>query len=147
VNTKYPLSPDEFKTIYSKVPRLCVDLVIQSDEGILMTKRTLPSWFGMWHLPGGTIFYKEAVEQAAKRIAKDEVGLIVQIEKLLGYMEISSEEKGYGWGVNLELLCTIVSGMPVESEQGTTPTFFSKLPEPMVAEQKAFLLKNFPSLH
>ena len=34
-----PLSYEEFVAIYSKVPRLCVDLVVRTDEGVLMTLR------------------------------------------------------------------------------------------------------------
>ena len=137
----YPLTPEEFKDIYSRVPRLCVDLIIQSDKGVLLMKRTLASWHGQWYLPGGTVLYKETIEQTAKRIAQHEVGLEIQIEKFLGYIEFTSEEKerGFGWAVSLALLCSVMSGTPKESDQGASPTFFTQLPENVIKEQKEFL--------
>ena len=149
MHPKYPFSFDEFKAIYTKVPRLTVDLIIQSAEGILLTKRSLSSWRGQWHLPGGTVYYKETIEQAVKRVAKEEVHVDVTIEKQLGYIEYFSEEKerGFGWTISIAIACRIIDGIPLASEQGSEPTFFTSLPEPIVEEQKAFLLKNFSFLH
>ena len=53
---KLPL--EEFMNIYHKVPRAAVDIVIKSNNGWLLTKRALPPYEGMWHIPGGTIFLR-----------------------------------------------------------------------------------------
>ena len=61
------LSDQEYKEIYSKVPRLCVELLIKTEEGILLVKRAIPPGEGLWYLPGGTVLFDESVEQAVKR--------------------------------------------------------------------------------
>ena len=65
----------EFLSIYRKVPRLCVDLVVKNKNGVLLTKRDIKPSKGMWHIPGGTILYDESVKDAIKRVAKEETGL------------------------------------------------------------------------
>ncbi len=104
------LSSEEFKEIYSKVPRLTVDLVISTPGGIVLTLRSLPTWNNQWHLPGGTVFYKETVERAVTRVAQEELGISVDIKKPLGYIEYPSEEqeRGYGWSVGIVMLCETV---------------------------------------
>lgn len=52
MNSK-PFTLEEYKEIFSKVPRLCVAVVIKTNEGIVMMLRKLPSWHNQWHLPGG----------------------------------------------------------------------------------------------
>lgn len=136
----YPLSNAEFKQIYSKVPRLCIDLIIKNDDKILLSKRKLQSWQNQWHLPGGTVYYKEFVQDAIKRIAKKELGVEVHSDKFLGYIEYVSEERerGFGWTVSLVFLCRIVVGVPKENEEGL-PQFFSSMPNPMIKEQVKFM--------
>jgi len=38
------LSTEEFKEIYHKVPRAAIDVVIKTKQGILLTKRAIPSF-------------------------------------------------------------------------------------------------------
>jgi ADP-ribose pyrophosphatase YjhB (NUDIX family) len=140
--TKYPFTNDEFKALYSKVPRLCADIIILTEQGVLLLERDIPPHNGFWHIPGGTIYYQEPMEAAIKRIAKNEIGVDVEPGELLGYVEYPSEvaERGWGWSVSLEFSCTIVSGTPQAAEQGTAVGFFLDIPEKTVPEQKAFLL-------
>ena len=42
-----------FDEIYSKVPRLCVDIIIKSEDGILLPLRSIEPYEGKWHIPGG----------------------------------------------------------------------------------------------
>src|SRR3989344_4567321 len=81
------LSQRFFNEIYSKVPRLCIDLVIKDKRGIVLTKRDINPYKGMWHIPGGTLLLGENIEQCAKRVAKYETGLKIKIRKLLGVEE------------------------------------------------------------
>jgi len=137
-----PFTNEEFKTIYSRVPRLCVDLIVRTPGGIVLTQRSLASWGGMWHVPGGTVFYKEKITDAARRVAKRELGVNVSIRKTLGYMEFPSEEKerGYGYSVSIALLCTIASGkLLTKSAEASAIGEFSELPEGVIGEQKTFL--------
>lgn len=54
-----------------------VDLIINSDDGILLVKRKNPP--EGWALPGGFVDYGESIESAAVREAKEETGLDVEL--------------------------------------------------------------------
>jgi len=142
---KQPLSIDEFKTICSKVTRLCVDLVIKTDQGYLLTLRQKNGWIGQWHLPGGTVHYREKIEGAVKRIAKEELGIEVAIEKFVKYIEYFNEEKerGYGYSVSLVFLCKPCSTNFNVDDEVQRMGFFKSAPENTIREQKEFLEKYF----
>ena len=145
-----PLSNDEFKQIYSRVTRLCVDPIVRTPAGIILTRRAQGmGWAGQWHFAGGTVFYKETVEAAVHRVLKTELGIEVTISKLLGYMEFPSEEKerGFGYTISLGILCDLQSGTPRADEQATEVGVFTELPEDLIVEQKEFLKKHWPEIY
>lgn len=83
MKNKKPFSPEEFKEIYSRATRLCVDLVIKTSEGVVLSLRNIPPWKGQWHLPGGTVFYKDKIIDTVKRVALEELGASVSVGKLM----------------------------------------------------------------
>lgn len=85
------LSKKEYNNIYSKVPRICVDLVIKSRAGVLLIKRDIQPYRNKWHLPGGRILFRETIDDAIQRIAKKEIGCSVTIKKQVGAMEFLKE--------------------------------------------------------
>ncbi len=64
-----PLTEEEFREIYSKVPRLTVEVIVQSSRGILLTKRASGPCSGLWHIPGGTVRFGEPLVAAVSRVA------------------------------------------------------------------------------
>lgn len=135
---KLPL--EEFKRIYSRVPRLCVDLVIQDKRGFVLSKRDIPPAKGKWHLPGGTFYFGEKLEGAAKRIAKAETGLNIKVQKLLDVLEFSPES-AVGHTVSIAFLVKPVGGKLRGSFQAKELDFFTQIPKNMIKEQEEFLLK------
>ncbi len=140
---KQPLTEREFRNIYSKVPRLCVDLIIKTTKGILLTLRKEDSWNGLWHVPGGTVYYKEGLRDAARRVAKEELGIDVAVVKTLGYIEYFNEDKerGFGYTVSVEFLCDPKSTEFKLNEQATEAKFFKSLPANIIPEHKEFIAK------
>ncbi len=138
------LSHKRFKEIYSRVPRLCVDIIVQTPRGIILTLRNIEPWKGYWHIPGGTVMYQESIEHAVKRVAKEELGVNVEIKTMVGYLEYPSERKMRSWGqsVCLEFLVKIKSGKLRGSRQGEKFGIFKKAPAKMIVEQKQFLRKT-----
>ena len=136
-----PLSSREFRDIYSKVPRICVEVVIKNENGIVLTERSIEPYLGLWHIPGGTGVYGEPLERAVRRVAKDEVGVDVEVEKLLGYIEYPDEEsvRGFGWPIGIAFLLKIKSGELRGGVQGETVETFQEAPEKMVEPQRKFL--------
>ncbi len=141
---KQPFSIEEFKSIYSRVPRICVDLIIKNEQGVLLTLRQENGWVGQWHLPGGTVYLGEKVEDAIDRVAMEELGIKLKVEKLLNYMEYHSEkkERGYGQSISLAFLCAPLSSEIKIDNQVAEFKFFSSLPDKTIAEQAKFLTEN-----
>lgn len=147
--TSTPIPYEKFKEIYSLVPRLAIEVIIVKDRSILLTKRSAHGWAGMWHSPGGTVLYREAVQNAVKRIALEELGVKVEVTKQLGYFEAWSEEKerGFGYSVSMPFLVMPEHYAFQLNSQATEYKFFSELPENIVPEHKQFYESiNFGSL-
>ncbi len=131
----------EFKKIYAKVPRFCVDLIIKTDKGIVMSKRDIPPQRGRWHLPGGTVLFGEKIENAINRIAEEETGLKLNVEKIIDKIEYRPSSV-HGHVISLGLLCTPKSGRLRGSKQGREIKHFKKIPRKTIKEQVQFIRKN-----
>jgi hypothetical protein len=132
-----PLSQQEFDRIFSRVPRLTVELVItDANTGVLLSLRDIGPCRGLWHLPGGTVRFGEALTNAVARVAHDELQVSVTVGELLGYIEYPSHyENGLDSPVGLAFRVTIIDG-------GSPPSgcrWFRSLPVEMHDEQRAFL--------
>ena len=62
-------------------PRLTVDVIIETGEGIVLVERKFPP--PGWAIPGGFVEEGEPVEEAALREMKEETGLTVLLTDLL----------------------------------------------------------------
>lgn len=111
------LTDDEYRTTYSLVPRLCVDLLIRGRQGVLLTRRKQKPHVGTWHLPGGRVRRGETIEQAAQRIAVSELGVGVLTEHCLGFMEFLDDR---GDLVTCHSVSVVLS-CKVEQEDSTPP--------------------------
>lgn len=136
----YPLTLEEFHEIYSKVPRLCVEVVIKSDKGVLLSLRDIEPCKGLWHLPGGTVFFGEKLTDAVRRIAKRELGVDVTNTKLLGYIEYPGHyEKGLDSPVGIAFL-TDYEGDLQPNEEAAKLDWFQELPDNLHPDIDQFLL-------
>jgi len=141
---KYPFTSEEFFAIYSKVPRLSVDLIIRTSEGVAMTK--VPAHHTTadeWYLPGGTVYFGETLVAAAERIARSELGVEVTIGEQLGYVEyVQHNAAGYnGWPVAILFEAAITGGTLSESDYGHPVVCFTEVPANIIADQRTALEK------
>lgn len=140
---EHPLSELEFRKIYSKVPRLTVEIIIRSDKGTFLTQRSIEPCKNMWHLPGGTVRYGERLTDAVSRIAKREVGIEIKGTELLGYIEYPSHyEKGLDSPVGIAFEVTKFRGQPQHNAEAKNSGWFNKLPDNMHLEQQDFLRRT-----
>ena len=136
-----PLPRSEYEAIYAKIPRLTVEVVIVSSDGVLLTRRQTGPCTGLWHIPGGTVRFGEALTEAVRRVAKQELGVEVTIDDLLGYIEYPSHlARGLDWPVGIAFRVQLT---PSSADQfRPTPhaaAWFATLPEEMHDEQMVFL--------
>ena len=67
-----------YSQIVRHVPILCVDLLIKDEsERYLLLKRKSEPLKNEYYLPGGRVFLGEKLEDAARRKAREETGVIV----------------------------------------------------------------------
>ena len=80
--------PEEtFATCLNNVPQPCVDLVVEYDGGILLTRRQKEPAKGEWFWPGSRLYKGERLDDAAVRVASEELGLDAVTVDRLGVSE------------------------------------------------------------
>jgi len=135
-----PLPKHEFDRIFSRVPRLTVEVLVTSEErGVLLALRDVDPCRGTWNLPGGTVRFGERLVDAVRRVASDELGVSVRVGALAGYIEYPSHyEHGFDSPVGL-----VFRAQPLDQAQARGQ-WFAVLPENMHEEQKEFLVGHAP---
>jgi len=145
-NNKLPLSQDEFDSVYSKVPRLTIEIIIKNSEGsVFLAKRAIHPCKGQWHLPGGTVRFGELMTEALARIAERELGIKVDAAESRGYIDYPSHfRNGLDSPVGIVFEVIRYSGTLHANEEAMNTGWFNKLPKDMHADQDKFLLeKNY----
>jgi ADP-ribose pyrophosphatase YjhB (NUDIX family) len=107
-----------------------IAIVPSSGKGIVLVRRKNNPAAGSWALPGGFIEANESPERAAAREVKEEVGLTVEVDRLVGVFTTTN-------GTNEILLIYLmkpVSTAPVAGDDASEAGIFTldKLPEPIV---------------
>lgn len=77
---------DVWRDIVEHVPIPSVDLLVVTDDSLLLAKRQNEPAKGEWFVPGGRVQKGESLEEAVHRVAKAELGVdVVIIDELGGY--------------------------------------------------------------
>jgi 8-oxo-dGTP diphosphatase len=77
-------------------PLLAVDAVILFAGGIVLIKRDNPPFAGSYALPGGFVEVGETVEAAVVREAREETGLVIELQGLVGiYSNPARDPRGH----------------------------------------------------
>jgi ADP-ribose pyrophosphatase YjhB (NUDIX family) len=134
------LPKPEYDAIYSRVPRLCVEVVVETAErGVLLARRDIPPNVGAWHIPGGTVLFGEPLVDAVKRVARDELKREVEVGELLGYIEYPSH---YENGIDSPVGIAFRAQLADEPDADALPegcAWFRELPPELYEEQRRFL--------
>jgi colanic acid biosynthesis protein WcaH len=78
---------EEWDVIVENVPLVSVDLVVDTPDGVVLGKRTNEPAKGEWFVPGGRVHKHESLTDAVDRVAREELGVSVAIERQLGVYE------------------------------------------------------------
>lgn len=144
MSEKHPLTQEEFDVIYSKVPRLTVEIIVKDKNGaIYMTKRAIEPCKGHWHLPGGTVRFGEPLIEAVRRIALRELNINVLQAENKGYIEYPSHYlHGLDSPVGIVFEVTKYKDEPLVNNEASNGSWFTELPENAHADQDKFLIQN-----
>lgn len=143
MSAKRRLSFEEFVYIYSRVPRLGVDLIVKKNNGIVFVKRSIDPYKGMWHFPGGTVLFDESIDQAISRVVQDELNLRVISKKHLGIIEYLSEPDDRYLQKHRHTVCLIflieADGDLKKDADASEVKIHMSTPENIIPEQRVFL--------
>ncbi|MEI1251521.1 NUDIX domain-containing protein [Rhizobium aouanii] len=121
-------------------PGFGVGLVILRDAKILLYKRLRAPEAGYWNIVGGKVDHMEPAEQAARREAEEETGLVIGRIKRLGMTEQMIDADRQHW-ISLLYLTHDIEGEPQLTEPDKLSDFgwfpLTDLPEPLSAFTKA----------
>jgi ADP-ribose pyrophosphatase YjhB (NUDIX family) len=85
-------------------PQVAVGAVIVRDDCLLMVQRANDPGRGLWSVPGGRIESGEYIADALKREVKEETGLTIDVDEMIGFLEVV----GQPHYVILDFLATVV---------------------------------------
>lgn len=97
--------------------RIGVYALIFEQERVLLALRRDIDW---WNLPGGGMEPGETVEEAMRREVREETGLEVAVERLVGVYSKPQKQE-----VVLTFLCRITGGQPSPTEESRECRFFA----------------------
>lgn len=120
-----------------KTPLATVDIIIEIQHSIVLIKRRNPPHG--WALPGGFVDYGESVEDAARREAKEETSLDVQlVEQFHAYSDPERDARHHTISV---VFIAQADGTPKAEDDAADLGLFSRssLPEPVVFDHAVIL--------
>jgi colanic acid biosynthesis protein WcaH len=132
-----PKIPDEiFNVICNTFAFASIDLLVMTSDGkFILTKRAIEPDRGLWHIPGSIIAKGERVDDAIKRIARDELGVKVSVERFAGLYEYIGERH---YLVHL-YIARLLSGRIVLDFQASEYGEFDRIPRGIVPLQRKML--------
>lgn len=97
--------------------RIAVYALIFDDERVLLAHRRDIDW---WNLPGGGMEIGETIEEATCREVREETGLVVQVERLVGVYSKPQKQE-----VVLTFRCKVIGGELQATEESRACGYFS----------------------
>jgi colanic acid biosynthesis protein WcaH len=127
-----------YRKISSRIPIVCVDLLIWHEKKLLLVKRKNHPLKGQWWVVGGRILLGEEPLAAVHRKAKEEVGLDITKTNFVGYysdiFERNRFEKTECQTVSLVFICSVSSTNVVLDRQSSAFKWAPVLPERLSAK-------------
>ena len=77
--------PEEtFGACLDALPQVCVEVLLERDGRLLVARRTNEPARGEWFWPGGRLYKGEELDDAARRIGREELGLDIDVVERVG---------------------------------------------------------------
>ena len=145
--------PDYIKYIRQKLGHdeiilVFAGAVVVDDSGQILLHRRADN--GKWSLPGGAMEMGETAAQTAIREVREETGLKIKINELIGvysnkYTELANKDKYYGVGIHFS--ASVIGGQIVRTAEESTDVRFFAIDEiPKLAfKQHDAIVKDYLS--
>jgi colanic acid biosynthesis protein WcaH len=78
---------EEWEVVVRNVPVVSVDLVVTDGDAVILGKRTNEPAKDEWFVPGGRVRKNETLDDAVHRLAAEELGVEVVVDRRLGAYE------------------------------------------------------------
>jgi colanic acid biosynthesis protein WcaH len=142
--------PDElYGEFLDAMPQVCVELVVETDAGVLLCKReTKPC---VWFWPGSRLYKGERLDEAAHRVAEAELGIDVQLRERLGVHSHFWDETETNEGVSRHTVNVVYRAVPdgefeIELDEQHSEYRFLTEPEPRLHEYVRKYLETYDLL-
>jgi len=131
-----------FSKIRKLVPLLTIDGVIFMGGKVLLLKRSIKPYRGYWTLPGGHVRFGETVNEAVHREIKEETGLDVKINKMVGiYSDPKRDPRGHL--ITIAYLLKPIGGeMKPDEEEASDMRFFRNLPKNIGFDHRKIIIDS-----
>jgi ADP-ribose pyrophosphatase YjhB (NUDIX family) len=138
-----PYCPQCREPIYENPVPATSLIVTDSQNALLLVKRSVEPKIGYWCLPGGFIELGEAPDQAALRELKEETGLSGKIDRLLGVTSDTSDR--YGTILMVGYRVKEFSGILKPGDDASAVAYFMSddLPEIAFSSHRHFIRKFY----
>ncbi|HUQ41094.1 MAG TPA: NUDIX hydrolase [Candidatus Limnocylindrales bacterium] len=99
-----------------------VGLLIERDDRLLLVRRARAPFEGYWDIPGGFLEAEESPEKGAVREAREETGLRVKVDELLGAYHGTS---GDDYTLNLYYTAHVIGGREKAGDDASAMRWFA----------------------
>ena len=79
---------------YPEAPVVAVGVIIRQDERLVLIRRAKEPSKGRWTFPGGAIELGESLQEAARREAREETGLLIEVGEVATVVDNVVREAG-----------------------------------------------------
>jgi 8-oxo-dGTP diphosphatase len=76
-------------------PKVAAGALIEDDGQVVLVRRGIEPGVGCWALPSGFAEYGETIEETAIRECREETGLEIELDGLLGVYSVNSDSYGH----------------------------------------------------
>jgi len=135
------------KREFPEIPLVGVGAIIIEASRVLLVKRAHPPLQAQWSIPGGVLEIGEMIREAAVREAREETGLVVEPEDLLGvYDRIlrDIDERVQYHYVLIDFLCRRIGGELLAASDAAEVRWFKRgeLPALNLAEDTIDVIRK-----